>query len=308
MRRLSRRLFLREAAFAAAAPALANYTPADRASGPMLSRAIPSTNEKLPVVGLGTWQQFDVNPGGPEVEQLLEVLKNVAGKGGKVIDSSPMYGRSEATVGSLTQASGLAESFFYATKVWTSGREEGIRQMEESMRRMKRRKMDLMQVHNLLDVQTHLKTLKHWKDENKIRYTGATHYSTSAHDELERLIKKEKLDFLQFNYNIRERNAEKRLINAARDNGVAVIINEPFDSGALFRQVREKTLPEWVSEWGIASWAQFFLKYILSHPGVTCVIPGTSNPRHALDNMSAGYGPLPDEAGRNKMAAFFDAL
>jgi len=308
MRRLNRRLFLREAAFAAAAPAFGNYALAGRAPGAMLSRAIPSTNEKLPVVGLGTWQQFDIDPGSSEAGQLLEVLKNVAAKGGKVIDSSPMYGRSEATVGSLTQAAGLAESFFYATKVWTSGRGEGIRQMEESMKRMKRRRMDLMQVHNLLDVQTHLKTLKQWKDENKIRYTGATHYSTSAHEELERLIRKEKLDFLQFNYNISERNAEKRLISAARDNGVAVIINEPFDSGSLFRRVREKALPEWASEWAISSWAQFFLKYILSHPGVTCVIPGTSNPGHALDNMSAGYGPLPDEAGRKKMAAFFDAL
>ncbi len=308
MRRLDRRSFLREAALVAAAPAFRNYAPDGFVPGTMLSRVIPSTNEKLPVVGLGTWQQFDVEPDSSEAKQLIDVLKNVAGKGGKVIDSSPMYGRSEAAVGNLTQAAGLADSFFYATKVWTSGRTEGVRQMEDSMRKMKRRKMDLMQVHNLLDVQTHLKTLAQWKDENKIRYTGATHYSASAHDELERLIKKEKLDFLQFNYNIRERNAEKRLLSAARDNGIAVIINEPFDSGALFRRVREKALPGWVSEWDIASWAQFFLKYILSHPGVTCVIPGTSNPRHALDNMSAGYGPLPDEAGRRKMAAFFDAL
>lgn len=306
MGNINRRTFLQKTAVGF--PLIAGLRSPDGLSQTMRLRPIPSSGEKIPVVGLGTWQQFDEGEGSPESKQLAQVLKNVLDKGGRVIDSSPMYGRSEALVGALTQDGGQADSYFYATKVWTRGREEGIRQMDESLRKMKRKTMDLMQVHNLVDVDTHLKTLKDWKSENKIRFMGATHYSTSAHDELERLISRENLDFLQFNYNLGERNAERRLLQAASDQGVAVIINEPFASGALFRKVSGKSLPDWASEWDISSWAQFFLKFILSHPGVTCAIPGTSNPRHALDNMGAGYGVLPDTAGRKKMAAFFDSL
>lgn len=198
--------------------------------------------------------------------------------------------------------------FCYATKVWTSGRRSGIDQMNRSMDRMGRNVMDLIQVHNLVDWRTHLKTLHSWKGQGKVRYTGVTHYTVSSHSRLEQIVSSEDIDFVQFNYSIRVRNAEHSLLDAARDNGVAVIINRPYEGGSLFRLVRGKSLPEWASEYDIDSWGQFFLKYILSHPAVTCVIPGTSDPDHLVDNMGAGYGRLPDEAGRKKMVRFIEHL
>lgn len=277
-------------------------------SATMLQRTIPSTGEKLPVVGLGTWLQFDVGTDASAREPLIAVLQRMQEMGGRLIDSSPMYGKAEAVVGDLTAASGHADKFFYATKVWTTGEQEGIRQMTDSMQKMRRRTIDLMQVHNMQDWQTHLKTMKQWKDEGKLRYTGITHYTDSAHDQLEKVVRSKAVDFVQFNYSIRERNAERSLLNAAKDNGVAVIINEPFASGSLFGLVKGKSLPAWASEYDINSWAQFFLKYILAHPAVNCVIPGTSNPKHVVDNMGAGYGKLPDEKGRRKMLEFMETL
>lgn len=274
----------------------------------MMQRPIPSTGELLPVVGAGTWIQFDVENNDTETAPLLEVLKTLHSKGGKLIDSSPMYNRSEAVVGQLTQATGTADQFFYATKVWTTGKENGINQMTGSMRKMKREKMDLMQIHNLQDWQTHIKTLQQWKAEGKIRYTGITHYTSNAHAQLEEIVKKKLVDFVQFNYSIRVRNVEKSLLQSAQDNGIAVIINEPFESGALFGAVKGKTLPTWAAEHEIKSWAQFFLKYILSHPAVNCVIPGTSNPKHMADNLQAGFGKLPGEAARKKMVDFIEKL
>lgn len=277
-------------------------------SATMLQRTIPVSGEKLPVVGLGTWQQFDVGNDAAERQQLTAVLKRMHEMGGKLIDSSPMYGRAEEVVGDLTSASANADKYFYATKVWTSGAEDGARQMTASMQKMQRRTIDLMQVHNLQDWQTHLKTMRQWKEEGKLRYTGVTHYTDSAHERLEEIVKQKAVDFVQFNYSMRERNAERSLLNAARDNGIAVIINEPFESGALFRLVKGKTLPAWAAEYDINSWAQFFLKYILAHPAVNCVIPGTSNPKHVEDNMGAGYGKLPDEKGRKKMLDLMQQL
>lgn len=274
----------------------------------MLKRKIPVSGEELPVIGLGTWQQFDIDAKASAREPLIQVLKSMLQMGGRLIDSSPMYARAEEVIGDLTAASGNADKYFYATKVWTSGVGNGIHQMEESMRKMQRRTMDLMQVHNLQDWQTHLKTMLQWKEEGKLRYTGVTHYTSSAHDQLERIVKSKAIDFVQFNYSIRERNAEHSLLNAAKDNGVAVIINEPFDSGSLFRLVKGKPLPKWAADYDIKSWAQFFLKYILSHPAVNCVIPGTSNPNHLADNMEAGYGKLPDGNGRKRMLAYVRQL
>lgn len=277
-------------------------------TGNMLQRKIPASGELLPVAGAGSWLQFDVGADAAERQQLAEVLRQMKDKGGKLIDSSPMYGKAEAVIGELTQQSGFANEFFYATKVWTTGKQQGIEQMEASMRKMKRKNLDLMQVHNLQDWKTHLETMRQWKAEGKIRYTGVTHYTAAAHDRLQEIVEAKAVDFVQFNYSIRVRNAETSLLKAASDNGVAVIINEPFESGALFGLVKGKQLPEWAKEYDINSWAQFFLKYILSHPSVNCVIPGTSNPKHLVDNMGAGYGKLPDEKARKKMIAHIESI
>lgn len=274
----------------------------------MLQRNIPGTKEKLPVVGLGSWIQFDVGDSSPEKAGLTEVLTNMNKLGGKVIDSSPMYGRAEQVIGDLTAGLDFNDNFFYATKVWTTGKQSGIDQMNESFLKMRRKTMDLMQVHNLQDWQTHLRTLKAWKEEGKVRYVGITHYSVSAHQQLEQIVKSKVVDFVQFNYSIKVRNAEKSLLKAAQDNGVAVIINEPFDSGSLFKIVKGKELPDWAGEYDIKSWAQYFLKYILANPAVNCVIPGTSDKKHLIDNMDAGYGKLPDNAGLKRMVKYIDSI
>ena len=273
-------------------------------SDAMLTRKIPSTGELLPVVGLGTWQTFDAGSSAEERSPLKEVLTLMKENGGTVIDSSPMYGSSEEVVGDLTTELKIADHFFYATKVWTSGREEGIEQMNDSFKKMKRNKMDLMQIHNLVDWKTHLKTLREWKDNGKVRYIGITHYTESAYDELEKIMKSEKPDFVQFNYSIDSREAEKRLLPAAKDLGIAVLINRPYGGGNLFGKVKGKTLPEWTKEYDINSWGQFFLKFILSHEAVICVIPGTSKPNHLVDNMLAGFGKLPDNSARENMLRY----
>jgi diketogulonate reductase-like aldo/keto reductase len=274
----------------------------------MMSRAIPSTGEALPAIGLGTWQVFDAGGNAAARAPLREVIAGFSKAGGTLIDSSPMYGSAESVAGDLVAELGLREKLFMATKVWTRGRDEGIREMERSFRRMKVRQMDLMQVHNLLDVDTHLATLAAWKAEGRVRYLGITHYTASAHAEVERQLKKQKVDFLQINYSLAEREAERRLLPWCRDHGVAVIANRPFAEGAMFARVRGKPLPPWAAQAGAASWAQFFLKWILGHPAVTCAIPGTGKPEHIADNVAAGFGALPDDAMRQRMAAHFDSL
>jgi diketogulonate reductase-like aldo/keto reductase len=219
-----------------------------------------------------------------------------------------MYGSSEAVVGDLAAGLALEKSLFLATKVWTSGREAGIRQMEESMRRMRTKRIDLMQVHNLTDVKTQLATLRAWKEQGRIRYLGITHYHESAYPELERLIKSEKLDFAQFNYNVATTAAEARLLPLCADYQTAVIVNRPFEEGGLFRTVRSKELPGWAAEFDCKSWAQFFLKFILSHPAVTCAIPATRNPDYVVDNMGAALGRLPDAAMRVRMVQHMRSL
>jgi diketogulonate reductase-like aldo/keto reductase len=271
-------------------------------------RPIPRSGEQLPMVGLGTYQSFAVGGGKSEREPVKEVLRLFALHGGTLVDSSPMYGPSEGVVGDLAQELNLTGRLFMATKVWTSGREAGIRQMEESMRLMKVARMDLMQIHNLQDWQTHQKTLNQWKAAGKIRYTGITHYHAGAYDQLERILKTRAFDFVQFNYSISEREAEDSLLPLARDTGTAVIINRPFAQASLFSRVRGRELPGWAAEFDCKSWGQFFLKYILSHPAVTCVIPATSKPHHLVDNMGAGIGKLPDAQMRAKMAEYMDNL
>jgi diketogulonate reductase-like aldo/keto reductase len=271
-------------------------------------RPIPRSSELLPMVGLGTYQAFDVGQDRNKREPLKEVSRLFVEHGGALVDSSPMYGTSESVVGDLAAELSLTPKLFMATKVWTSGREAGIRQMEDSFRLMKVKRMDLMQIHNLQDWKTHAKTLQEWKAAGKIRYTGITHYHSGAYGELERLMKTKQFDFVQFNYSISEREAEDSVLPLAQQTGTAVIINRPFAQASLFSRVRGKEVPAWAAEFDCKSWGQFFLKYILGHPAVTCVIPATSKPQHLVDNMGAGTGRLPDQATRRKMAAYLDGL
>jgi len=269
-------------------------------------RAIPSTGERLPVIGLGTWQTFDVGNDSSERAPLREVLQLLPAKG--VVDSSPMYGRSESVAGDLVAELGLRDRLFMATKVWTQGRDDGIAQMQTSFRRLRVQQMDLMQVHNLVDVSTHAVTLRKWKEEKKVRYIGITHFTASAYGAVEREMKANPWDFLQINYSLGERDAEQRILPLAREKKMAVIINRPFQEGSLFRRTKGKPLPPWAKEYDVTSWAQYFLKWIVSHPAVTCAIPGTGRPEHMRDNQHAGHGVVPDEKGRKRMAEYFDSL
>lgn len=265
----------------------------------MLRRSIPGSGESLPAVGLGTWQTFDIGTEASGRASRTEVLRRFLAGGGRVIDSSPMYGRAEAVVGELLADVGGAP--FLATKVWTTGRIAGEAQMRESLRRMRTGRMDLMQVHNLLDWETHLPVLRAWKAEGRIRYLGVTHYSLPAFAQLERLIRTEGLDFVQLPYSVATREAEKRLLPAAAASGTAVLVMRPFEEGALFHAVRGRDLPAWAAEVGAKSWAQLFLKFVLSHPAVTAAIPATARPDHVSDNLAAGAGPLLDGKMRRRL-------
>ena len=267
------------------------------------TRKIPSSGELLPVLGLGTWQTFDVANDSAARAPLGEVLREFSALGGKLIDSSPMYGRSEEVAGDLIANLGLREKLFIATKVWTSGKTAGIAQMEASIEKLKAKPIELLQVHNLLDVDTHLRTLAEWKRTGLVRYVGVTHYTPSAYDAVAKVIGTHKLDFLQINYSVIEREAEQRLLPLARERGIAVIVNRPFAGGDLFRRLRNTALPAWASEIDCTSWAQLMLKFVISHPAVTCTIPATSRVEHLRDNMSAGKGRMPDEKMRARIAA-----
>lgn len=269
----------------------------------MVTKKIPATGEALPVIGMGTWQTFDVGRSAGERDPLREVLRTFAETGGRLVDSSPMYGKSEDVVGDLVSQLGLRPRLFVATKVWTSGKAQGIRQMEDSMRKLRVEQLDLMQVHNLVDVNTHLATLAEWKREGRVRYVGITHYTASAHDEVTRVLESKPVDFVQINYSVGEREAEKRVLAAARDRGVAVIANRPFAGGGLLASLSRKALPSFAADLHCDSWAQLLLKFVVSHPAVTCAIPATSKVAHLEDNMKARLGPMPDEAMRAKIAA-----
>jgi aryl-alcohol dehydrogenase-like predicted oxidoreductase len=301
MTELSRREVLHWIALCAAAFPLAR-----QAAKSMITRSIPNSGEKLPVIGLGTWQTFDVS--GAAAQSVYPVLQRFHALGGRVIDSSPMYGRSETVTGELIARLRPQDRFFLATKVWTRGERAGREQMLESMRRLRVDRIDLMQVHNLVDADTHLRTLAQWKAEGRVRYIGITHYQAGAYDALERYLVRGGIDFVQFNYSLAERSAEQRMLPVAAERRAAVLINRPFAAGDMFARVRGKPLPGWATEIDCQSWAQAFLKYIVSHPAVTCVIPATSDVKHLEDNMGAGAGRLPDEALRRRIAADWDRL
>jgi diketogulonate reductase-like aldo/keto reductase len=272
--------------------------------GSFMSSSFPS-NGQLPRVGLGTWQTFDVGDDAKARAALAEVLKLLDGH---VVDSSPMYGSSETVVGDLVAQLGMRARLVMATKVWTRGRDEGIAQMRASFQRLRVKTMDLMQVHNLVDVDVHRRTLEDWKGKGLVRHIGITHYTAAAYPQVERAMKAAAWDFLQINYSLAEREAEERILPLSSQLGMRVLVNRPFGEGALFRKVKGKPLPPWAAELGIASWAQYFLKWIVSHPAVTCAIPGTSKPEHMKDNLGAASGVLPDSSSRKKMAAYFDGL
>lgn len=274
----------------------------------MLTREIPSSGEALPAVGLGTWQTFDIGSDRAELDQRKDVLRVLFEAGGAVIDSSPMYGRAEAVTGTLLAEMKARDKAFLATKVWTSGERAGIQQMQSSAEKMQARVIDLMQIHNLVDWRVHLKTLRAWKEKGTFRYIGITHYTVPALDELAAIIRAEKIDFVQLGYSIGVRDPETRLLPLCTERGVAVIANQPFDSGRHFSRSKGKSLPGWAADIDAASWAQVFLKYLLGHPAVTCVIPGTARPEHMRDNVAAGFGRMPDAALCKRMAQDWDRL
>ncbi|MCB1887863.1 MAG: aldo/keto reductase [Rhodocyclaceae bacterium] len=292
----------------AASAALPLSSPARGAPMAPETRPVPSSGERLPVVGLGTYRSFDIGTSEAERAPVQEVLRRFVDAGGRVIDSSPMYGRAEATIGALAGSLGVGERLFHATKVWTEGREAGIAQMQRSFARMGVARMDLMQVHNLLDVDVHLDTLRGWKADGRVRYIGVTHYHEGAYDALATVLQRDGIDFVQLNYSIVEREADRHLLPLAAERGIAVLVNRPFAKGGLFRRVRGQTVPAWAAEFGADSWARFFLKFILGHPAVTCAIPATGKPAHLDDNMGAGRGPWPDASTRERMWRWVEDL
>lgn len=279
--------------------------PATPGGGP-LRRRIPASGELISAVGLGTYDSFDVAD--PASSALEQVLARFVALGGQMVDSSPMYGNAESVVGDLAARLGLRDRLFLATKVWTHGRAEGMRQMETSFRRLRTQRLELMQVHNLVDWQVQLPTLREWKQQGRIRYVGVTHYHEGAYRELEAVLQSARPDFVQINYSLAEPAAEMRMLPLAQDLGVAVIVNRPFAKASLFARVRGKPLPEWAAEFDCASWAQFFLKFILAEPAVTCVIPATGKVQHLEDNLAAAHGRLPDAQQRARMRATLERI
>jgi len=279
------------------------------AAEPMITRPIPSSGEAMPVIGLGTWQVFDVGADDRARQPLRTVLRELVDAGGRMIDTSPMYGRAEAVTGDLVAELGLRPRVFLATKVWTSGREQGIAQMRRSAELLKSPVLDLIQIHNLLDWQTHLTTLRQMKEAGQVRYIGITHYTTGSLPELARILESEPgIDFVQFGYSLASREAETRLLPVAAARRVATIVNQPFETGSMFSRVRGRALPEWAAEFDCTSWAQLFLKYIIAEPAVTCVIPATASPEHMADDLKGGFGRLPNPQQRQQIRQLWDSL
>jgi aryl-alcohol dehydrogenase-like predicted oxidoreductase len=302
---LTRREATRVLAGAAASLLVAPSLPAADQSS-LLQRAIPSSGEKLPVIGLGTSGVF--NPTSSERAPLEQVVDTLVKMGGTLVDTAPAYGEAEKVTGEIAAKLNLRDKLFLATKVGTTGKVEGVQQMEHSLELLGKTPLDLIQVHNLTDWEVQLANLDDWKKQGRIRYTGITASRMSAHADIVHALEKARIDFVQINYSLMERAAEERILPLAKERGVAVLVNRPFGRGDLFARVREKPLPDWAAEIDCKSWAQFFLKWILAHPAVTCVIPATSKPHHMEDNLQAGLGRLPDEKMRRRMVAAMSAF
>ena len=275
---------------------------------PQLLRTIPASGEQISAVGLGTYRRFDIGSDRDQLAAARDVLRMFVARGGTMVDSSPMYGNAERIVGELVTDLGVVDKIFFATKVWTRGLDAGKRQMEESFELMATPRIDLMQVHNLVDTRTQLDSIRTLVEQGRVRYVGITHYTSSAFDDMIDWMNKEKLDYVQFPYSIVSRQAERRLLPAAIDRGVATIAHRNFEQGALFRKVKGRPLPAWAAEFDCATWGNFFLKYVLSQPGITNVIPATRKLKHLSDNMNAGTGKLPDAGLRKKMISYFESL
>lgn len=273
----------------------------------MISRKIPSTGEALPVIGLGTYNVFDVASTADNIATRKTIVDMLVDSGGRLIDTSPMYDRAEKIIGDIIEAGSDRDALFLATKVWTDGRDAGIAQMRRSFELMNTDAIDLMQVHNLRDTATHMQSIRELQEQKRIRYSGLTHYTASALDALETAMRDFEPQFIQINYSLAEREAERRVLPLAQEKGIAVLINRPFQAGRLFRAVSGRDLPDWAQVFA-SSWGQFFLKFIVSHPAVTCVIPATSKPRHMTDNLAAGFSALPDTAARQRMIEFIGSL
>lgn len=289
----------------AVAPVL---TLADETTQGQRTRSIPSSGEQIPVMGLGTSRTFNVGSSEVDLNPLRDVMRLFVKRGGTMVDSSPMYGRAERVVGDLVSDLDLADRIFFATKVWTTGQGKGMKQMEDSFRLMATARIDLMQVHNLVDTATQLQSIRQLVEEDRVRYVGITHHTPAAFDELESWIKNEKLDYVQFPYSIANRQAESRLLSVAADHGVATIAHRNFERGRLFGKVKIKPVPDWAVEFDCKTWGNFFLKYVIADPRITNVIPATRKSKHLMDNMNAGIGTLPDQAMRVKMVALVQSL
>ena len=295
----SRRTVLKVVGVSSLIPSIALQ--ATDAKNYMARRIIPSTGELLPVIGLGTSRVFDTNLSEKSLNPRKEIVKALLDHGGSLIDTSPMYGRAEEVTGKIAQDLKVNDRLFLATKVWIEGKEAGEIQMNASSKKLNKAVIDLMQIHNLLDWKTHIKTLYKWKEQGKINYIGISHFRSNAFNQIEKIITKERIDFAQFNYSLEEREAEKRLLPLCREKGVATLINRPFMRGKLFKAVARKKLPSWTYEYNVNTWSQFFLKFILANQAVTTVIPATSNPAHMIDNLIGGIGPIPEVGLQKKM-------
>jgi aryl-alcohol dehydrogenase-like predicted oxidoreductase len=308
---LERRTVLKLLAATAAmglSPSAAIASESRRSASTMATRQLRPSGEKIPVIGLGSADTFNVDTSASSRAPLADVLRGLVAGGGSVVDTSPMYGNAETVIGDLVHELGLREKLWLATKVWTRGRDAGREQIEQSFARLRTQHLELLQVHNLLDWREHLPTIRELQEDGRVRYAGITHYRADMHGELERVLAAERFDWLQVNYSLAEPEADARLLPFCQERGIAVMVNRPFADGALFSRVKDRSLPPWAAEAGCASWGQFFLRWILANPAVTCVIPATSKPKHLADNSAAGLAPLPDAAQRRRMTEYWRSL